>query len=156
MWRKVIIHDVDSVLADIERMADQSFPNESGGSLMGYWDKSGREVVITDVVEPGPKARHARTSFTPDYEFQEQRIADIYSASGRIHTYLGDWHSHPNGPAALSGTDTRTLKNIASFPQARAAKPIMILLSGRPEVWKVTAWSLSFRRLREAIFAEKK
>ena len=143
--RKVVVHVANDVLANIERMAEESFPNESGGALMGYWSEEEKTVVITNVVGPGPNAKHARYSFVPDYEFQEQQIAEIYSTSGRLRTYLGDWHSHPDGPASLSNTDKRTLKNIADFPKARAEKPLMILLSGVPAKWKRNAWILKSR-----------
>lgn len=150
-WRpKIKIHVAESVFIDTKRIAEHSFPNEAGGTLMGYWSEDGKELVVTDVIGPGPAATHKPTSFKPDYSFQEREIERLYNESGRIHTYLGDWHSHPDGPAELSGTDRRTLKNIASFPQARAKNPIMILLSGRPDQWRTTAWQLSKWGLREA------
>lgn len=151
MWwkRKIKVHVAAGVLDAAEFVAQQHFPNEAGGALMGYWSEDGKEVVVTDLIGPGPSATHRPASFKPDYAFQEKEIERLYVESERVNTYLGDWHTHPNGPAALSGTDTRTLKNIASFPQARADAPIMLLLSGRPGQWRVTAWQLKRWRLSE-------
>ncbi len=149
-WKlKIKVHVIGNASTDTKRIAEEFFPNEAGGALMGYWSEDDKEVVITDVIGPGPDATHKPTSFKPDYSFQEKEIERLYNESGRTHTYLGDWHSHPDGPAELSGTDRRTLKNIASFPQARASNPIMILLSGRPDQWRITAWQLRKWGLRE-------
>ena len=82
--------------------AQRAYPQESGGILMGYWVVQPTEAVITDVIGPGPGAIHRDTSFLPDAEYQADQVARRYEASGRLHTYLGDWHSHPNAGPHLS------------------------------------------------------
>lgn len=150
-WRKSIeIHIEEGILLAIEEIANTHFPNEAGGALMGYVNDNGSKILITKIIGPGPEAVHNRMSFIPDYAYQEEEIARLYSESERTLVYLGDWHSHPNGAAALSGTDQRTLINISSYPEARIAFPIMVLLSGRPDRWNVNAWQLRKRRLIKA------
>lgn len=114
-------------------------PKETGGVLMGYW--SDRDVVLTDIIGPGPKAVHRRYSFTPDSKWQENEIARIYEESGRVITYLGDWHSHPYGTQELSIKDLVTLLRVAIHKPARAPKPIMGILHNNPQ------WELSVRRV---------
>jgi len=151
MWgKKVKVWISDSVLNSMIDHADNAYPNEAGGALMGYWNDKGTEVLVTQVVGPGPEAVHERTSFVPDYSFQEREIERIYIESGRTHTYLGDWHSHPNGPASLSGTDTRTMRNIAEYAAARATSPVMILFSGSQGSWNRDAWQFRKRKLHKA------
>jgi proteasome lid subunit RPN8/RPN11 len=43
-------------------------------------------------------------------------------------TYLGDWHSHPHGPARPSGQDRETAAAIAACEQARTPYPITLIL----------------------------
>lgn len=117
---------------------------------MGYMNDDASGVVITHVIGPGPRATHNRASFIPDYPYQETEIGRLYNESERTLVYLGDWHSHPNGSASLSGTDRRALVNIANFPEARINSPIMILLSGRAGKWNTHAWQLINNKLREA------
>lgn len=50
-------------------------------------------------------------------------------------TYLGDWHTHPNGSPALSRKDLRTLRRIARHPAARISQPVMAVLAGGPAAW---------------------
>ena len=127
--------------------ADRHYPQETGGVLLGYWDAGGREAVITNLIGPGPEAVHKRHGFIPDYAYQEARIAEHYEASGRLHTYLGDWHTHPDtAQAGLSWRDRQTLRRIASAPDARSPVPLMGVLSGRPENWMATIWKAGLRR----------
>mgnify|MGYP002029289813 CR=1 FL=1 len=127
-------------------LADSSFPQETGGLLMGYFDDQSKDVVVTDIIGPGPKGSHKRMSFVPDYEFQEKEIARIYEETNRTSTYLGDWHTHPKGHASLSGQDLNTLCNIAFYPKARVPSPIMVLLAGNKAQWQVRFWQLQTTR----------
>ena len=110
--------------------AARRFPHETGGILLGYTEAASRQVVVRVSVGPGPRAIHRRTGFVPDHEYHERETARIYRASGRIWTYLGDWHTHPRGALSLSRADRRTLARIARSAEARAERPIMIVLAG--------------------------
>lgn len=119
--------------------ANRRTPLETGGVLMGYWSPDGAQVVVTAVVGPGPRAIHARSRFVPDAKYHEAEVARIYAASGRLHTYLGDWHTHPDAAAYLSSTDLSTLHRIGAYPAARASTPLMLVLGGGP-AWSIAGW----------------
>lgn len=119
--------------------ADRVFPNETGGILVGYWAIPFREVVVMTAIGPGPHATHNKDRFVPDSEYQEAQIAQHYKASGHLHTYLGDWHTHPNSSAHLSQLDRKTLKVIARYPEARASIPIMAIAAGGTP-WTLGLW----------------
>jgi integrative and conjugative element protein (TIGR02256 family) len=119
--------------------ANRRSPQETGGSLLGYWSSQWNEVVITHATGPGPGAIHELFSFVPDDVYQEEAIAIHYEESGRLHTYLGDWHTHPDqNDIALSRTDRLTLRKIANYPAARMDRPIMLVLGGSD--WKLKIW----------------
>jgi integrative and conjugative element protein (TIGR02256 family) len=127
-----------SLFAEMCREASLANPRETGGVLLGYW--SGTQAVICSLVSAGPKSQKRNDNFVPDHDFQERQIATLYKASGRLHTYLGDWHSHPDGLPLPSGLDRRTLKKIARYGPARAPMPLMLIVAGRPGDWQVAAW----------------
>lgn len=127
--------------------AERVFPFETGGVLMGYWARAHDEVVITHVVGPGPHAEHRIHSFMPDYEYQEEEVARIYAASGRVATYLGDWHSHPLEDVYLSSRDRRTLGRIARHAEARAPVPVMAVVGGGDPKWLLSVWKYAPRLL---------
>jgi len=122
-WLKTEVH------TDLLEQADRHAPYETGGLLLGY-RHSPIEIVITDVIGPGPHADHRRTGFTPDADWQAAELARRYASADRRITYLGDWHTHPGGGADLSRTDRRTLRAIGRHPDARCPQPIMAVLAG--------------------------
>src|SRR3984957_16909674 len=134
----------EELLREMIREADGRSPNETGGVLMGYF--SGNEAVVTEIAGPGPKAIHRKSSFSPDYEFQTERIAESYERSDRLSGYLGDWHTHPQGSLTLSSKDRGTLRRIAHYKEARVLTPVMLLLAGGRD-WRIGAWSYEPRRV---------
>lgn len=133
---------LDSAIIEAER----SFPTETGGVLMGYWVKPLAEVVITGCTTPGLLARHTSIQYVPDCRHDEAEIEHHYHKSGRLHTYLGDWHSHPEESPYLSPTDTRTLRRIAGHAAARIELPLMAILGGCPGAWDLAVWCHRGRR----------
>lgn len=128
-----------SALAFIAKEFRRAYPSETGGVLIGYLAGSD-DAVITCAVGPGPLAKHSETRFVPDWSYHDVEIARLYEESGRLHTYLGDWHSHPNSPTRLSSTDRQTLLRIAKHADARIATPLMVVIAQvNPlilDVWK--------------------
>lgn len=126
--------EFDAILSSAER----AYPKETGGILLGYVDDASA-VVVTAVVGPGPAARHSAHGFLPDSTWQQRQLEDIYEQSGRRCTYLGDWHTHPDGVPIPSWRDLRTLRRIATFGPARVEIPTMVILAGS-ETWEAVAW----------------
>ncbi len=133
-------------LAKMLEEAKHKLPDETGGVLLGYWSEQFDEAVITHITGPGPNAIHHPNNFTPDSDYQETEIAKHYEESGRLHTYLGDWHTHPRGKVLLSDTDRRTLRRIAAYKDARLPIPLMAILGGVSE-WLLKFWCFEPTRL---------
>lgn len=114
-------------------------PRETGGLLVGYWSEDETEVVITDIVDAGPKARHGRFTFSPDYEYQQEQLDIILDNGARPLFYIGDWHTHPKGQLTLSLLDHYALWRISRNPEAFAPWPIMLIFAGS-EKWDIRAW----------------
>ena len=135
--------------------ADDKYELETGGVLMGY-SSHRSEFVVQHVIGPGPLAIHESDSFEPDYVYQDRAIQTLFRASNGITTYLGDWHTHPDGAAALSRRDKKTLSRISKTREARIAHPLMLLASGQPSRWSINAWMGSETKIAElSIFCVK-
>lgn len=134
--------------AELVAEADRCAPLETGGVLLGW--RRGQHVVARHWLGPGPEARHGRTWLHPDSDWQAERIAELYEASGRRLAYLGDWHTHPGGVPSPSRRDQKTLRRIAAEPEARCPHPVMVIL-GKPAAdtgsgWRIGAFTLRPRR----------
>lgn len=136
-----------TVLEDMLSKSHRCQPYETGGCLLGYWATPSKEIVITDLIGPGPNAKHSKRGFQPDHEWQTSKIATIYRESRYLFTYLGDWHSHPNRPNSLSWKDLRTFRKIASYAPARAPEPVMAIIGGNSP-WTLRIWYLELRSLK--------
>ncbi len=127
--------------------ADVHEPLETGGILLGI--ASREDIWIEEAIGPGPLAKHEKSCFVPDHEYQERAIEAAYVESGHRIQYLGDWHTHPGGPLVLSRSDRRTFKAIARYQPARQPRPVMLILAGgfpwKLGVWRITRsqWTLS-------------
>lgn len=144
MLKKIWI--APSVMARAEEEANSQAPYETGGILVGYFATTSNRIrgaVITNMVGPGPDAERTATTFQPDHTWQAERLAELYAKSGRLHTYLGDWHTHPGGPPFPSRTDRSTLHTIAKHAAARCPEPIMVI-AGQMErsAWRWGAFQL--------------
>lgn len=132
----------------MEREAESSFPDETGGVLMGYSGADVNQTVITGIIGPGPLAHHGRHSYEPDSDYQEREIGQHYADAEGTEVYLGDWHTHPKPSLrpTLSRVDRRTLARVARHPEARAPFPIMAVLSlSGGDGWSVAVWQLVMR-----------
>ena len=135
----------EHLLTPLEAEAAKHAPDETGGMLVGYWSESG-EAVITETIEGGPDAIRRPSRFEPNGEWQQERLGELYIQSGRVHTYLGDWHSHPHGVPRPSLRDRDTAKKVAATKAARAPQPLTLICSKGSGDWE---WAVfCYRRRR--------
>ena len=125
-------------------------PLETGGMLVGYRasDDINGVVVVTDTIPAGPDSVHSRGRFVPDGAWQQQRLEELYERSGRVATYLGDWHTHPDGRLRPSRTDRFTYRRVAHDPSSRTPYPLMLIFALRRDRYSVGAFLLEGDRAR--------
>jgi integrative and conjugative element protein (TIGR02256 family) len=125
--------------------------HETGGMLVGYEgaDRAG-EMVVTQLIAAGPRAKRGEFDFNPDGRWQRGELARVYQASGRLETFLGDWHSHPHGLPLPSETDVKTAARTATNERARAPRPLTMIVGREKEEWLLAAFRYVEDRLRPA------
>jgi len=106
-------------------------PNETGGMLLGYTSQEG-DLVLSNIIGPGPKAVHLNNYFLPDGDYQQKKLTNLFNKSGGAVSYLGDWHSHPFNNSYVSQLDFKTLKEIAFCPTSGTQNPIILILGTDP------------------------
>ena len=126
----------DECLSQMREEASLWSPLETGGILLGYTSAE-NDVIVTTVIGAGPKAKHFRSRYEHDAEYERFEADRLYKRTGDPDFYLGDWHTHPGGRARMSWLDRKTLASIAKRGETIAGPVTMIL--GEPN-WKLCAW----------------
>lgn len=119
---------------------EEFLPYETGGILLGYADVQGN-LVVTEIVGPGPDAIHQEDYFLPDGKYQQYEINKAFKASSGQTTYLGDWHSHPFKKPYLSAIDLNTLRKIAGHQASGTDEPVFLIVGTNP--LKLKCWRYS-------------
>lgn len=105
--RRVSIRIRAAASAKMHHAAEQAAPQETGGLLIGWWDKD--SVIIEDiaVVEDMGATTH---SWTRDEDKSQSTLDQIRGTHPSTPIgYVGDWHCHPANVGA-SSTDIQSLK----------------------------------------------
>lgn len=114
--------------------AHELSPLENGGILLGW--RSDEDRIIVGLRGPGPRALYGRHCFLPDHAWQVTEIHRAFDESGGDLNYLGDWHSHPDGVADMSGLDSATLLRMTR----RVKEPLMLIVAGNRADWSAQCW----------------
>lgn len=117
-------------------------PWEVGGWLLGYWSENDEAIVVTHATPPA--VRGTALGITISGEGHRHRFDEAWKRSeGRI-TFLGDWHSHPGGPARPSSQDTRALRQLAEERDYGTPRPVAAIVQLPRFRWSSTAPDLAF------------
>lgn len=104
---------LDAVFDECDRYDDV----ETGGRIIGTYDR-GRalHIHVSGMIDAGPKAQRARTSFFQDGDYQEKVFRSVENEHPAVE-HLGTWHTHHvNGYPHLSDGDLKTYRKTVNHP----------------------------------------
>lgn len=104
-------------------------PWEVGGWLLGWWSDDGSETLVTHATPPA--SRGTPFGVTISGRGHRPMFDAAWNASGGTVTFLGDWHTHPGGPAAVSERDRKAMRQLASDPDFGTSR---LRRTGAPEL----------------------
>jgi integrative and conjugative element protein (TIGR02256 family) len=102
-------------------------PWEVGGWLLGYW-ADGRDTIVVTHGTP-PAARGTALGITISGKGHRRRFDEAWTRSNGHVTFLGDWHTHPGGPAIPSRTDHRAMRQLADDSDYGTPEPLIAIAS---------------------------
>lgn len=123
-YNHIAIHLSKSVLREIEEITSLHYPKEFGGIFIGF--KSELGIIITDVLVPD-KYINGRTVFVRHPGTLNERLEEIHKITNGEIQYLGEWHSHPDGPTYPSITDKDAMKEIAKDKKINEDNPLLMI-----------------------------
>ena len=107
-WEVRVLAAAESKMA---RETELDSPNETGGALIGHVSYTTRCMTVVDVLPAPLDSTKKRNLFILGTEGLKKGIQRLEQASNGKFTYLGTWHSHPDG-GEQSETDEKTLVRI--------------------------------------------
>lgn len=116
------------VVKNVERVPPR--PWEVGGWLLGWWADDGRSLFVTHATPPA--SRGTPFGVTISGRGHQPLFDAAWDATEGAVTFLGDWHTHPGGPATPSKRDGRAMSDLATDPDFGTPLPIIAIIgSGR-------------------------
>lgn len=100
-------------------------PWEVGGWLIGYWAED--SLVVTHATPP--RSRGTPWGVTINGHGHRRLFDQAWDATqGRV-TFLGDWHTHPGGPALPSERDRNAAARLATDPDFGTPRPLIAIIA---------------------------
>lgn len=111
MTRVVVQASAHAVIEAVTRA--EAAGRETGGILLGH-QYPGGHLRVTVAGDPGPHADRTRTAFRRDPAHARDLARDGYAHDRSV--WIGDWHTHPDGPAHPSAVDVRAYRQAMDEP----------------------------------------
>jgi integrative and conjugative element protein (TIGR02256 family) len=117
--------------AQLRKFRNQRLPNETGGVLLGDMDTR-RRIVHIGLALPSP----ADSVEWPDMyirgaEGLRERVNQLHSFSGGQLSYVGEWHSHPDGVASTPSQQDLVALEILEREMRAEGLPTVMLIQGQ-------------------------
>ena len=113
-----------NVLKNIKENISIHYPKEFGGVFIGF--KQSGNFIITNILIPD-KYENGKTVFVRHPGSLNERLEQIHLLTDGKIGYLGEWHSHPDGPTSPSRVDINAMKNIARDKNVQVAEPLLMI-----------------------------
>jgi proteasome lid subunit RPN8/RPN11 len=109
---------------------------ETGGALLGHIDTAARVAWVTSAESPpeGMWSAHAGVGF--DLDPVRAHIDARCSTSRGMLRFVGMWHTHPGGPALLSGRDHETMTRAVDVTAGGVSSAVLLILGGLSPGWE--------------------
>lgn len=108
---------------------------ETGGMLLGAIDEASRIVFVDRVVGPPPDSRLSAAYFRHGVVGTQETVESRRMTSGNRQSFVGLWHSHPEGPARPSLTDDDGMWELVNL-NGVGRRALMIIAGGPAATWR--------------------
>jgi integrative and conjugative element protein (TIGR02256 family) len=134
MRRGVIQITKEALTAIRSESRASSDGRETGGILLGHDSGEPGPVIITIAGDPGPRAHRSRSNFKRDLEHASGLADAAYAKDGSV--WLGEWHTHPRGPASPSDRDVRTYRRFLLDVELDFPRVASLIVNPRDDTWR--------------------
>ncbi|MBA4191771.1 MAG: hypothetical protein C0467_27645 [Planctomycetaceae bacterium] len=118
-------------VAQLRKFRTQRLPNETGGILLGDVDTRHR-IVHVSLALPSPVDSVERPdTYIRGAEGLRERVDQLHAFSGGQLSYVGEWHSHPDGVASAPSEHDLAALDILERDMRAEGLPTVMLIQGQ-------------------------
>jgi integrative and conjugative element protein (TIGR02256 family) len=108
-------------------------PNETGGVLLGYFDRVLKRVFIVDALEAPPDSKEENDGFIRGTKGLVDAIKEASERTAHIVKYVGEWHSHPPRASATPSVDDLLLLRHLAEALTNDGQPALMMIVGEDD-----------------------
>lgn len=112
--------------------------SETGGALLGQFDDASGVVWVSRATPPPQGSVGTPLGFELDPSAIQDDVKEQHTRSGGLLTFIGAWHSHPNGSALPSSRDIETMHALSAHLRRSV---LLLILGGSAPEDAVDNWS---------------
>lgn len=125
-WR---VRISEQAFKDIVEWAEAAGTYETGGYLLGQCNLKTKTIHVIDTIEAPEDTIHRGDYLVLGKKGIRKKLSQVERRSGATFGYVGEWHSHPNGPNEFSATDYEEFANkVEEMIADDTTKPILEML----------------------------
>lgn len=122
----------------MREMREKGLPKETGGVLLGYFDMPNATVYVVDAMPAPADSERGSGEFIRGAEGLEAAVEEVSRRTGKVVTYVGEWHSHPRGVAPLpSSWDIDLMMHLATLLHQDGLPALMLIVGDSREQWLI-------------------
>jgi integrative and conjugative element protein (TIGR02256 family) len=106
-----------------------SMPNETGGVLVGTVNYKTKVIHVMDVIKAPEDSEATSHRFFRGVKSLSERIEALNTKTGGQLGYVGEWHTHPDGPEKISNVDRETVDLFRKdFDESHIRLPVFLMI----------------------------
>lgn len=122
----------ETVLGKVHQMRKEHLPNETGGVLVGNFDRQRRVIYVVDALGSPKDSTEWPTLYIRGVRGLRAELERIGIVTLSNLEYVGEWHSHPPKCAPKpSSTDQRALTTLAEQMTGTGLPAVMLIVAER-------------------------
>ena len=123
------------ILRQVTNWCEQASACETGGLLIGRYTEDHTFAEVTEALPAPVDSKSGPTWLVRGIKGLNAKLRRRWKA-GREY-YLGEWHYHPAGVAAPSGTDIAQMRLIAASGRYACPEPVLLIVGGTPGAFEM-------------------
>ncbi|MEK4197970.1 Mov34/MPN/PAD-1 family protein [Cytobacillus sp. FSL K6-0265] len=127
----------NEILIEVQKLCELSFPNETGGILVGSYSEEFKCADVSGIIVAPPDSKSGPTWFSRGTNGVKGELDRLWF---KKKFYIGEWHYHPGSSSNLSSQDIKQMINISNNENYKCPEPILLIVGGKSDLWEYSGY----------------